>query len=337
MTSPRIRTMSTRTTAGPIGATGSERALWHIAPGVQVVQVRPRPLRPQARLKEFERMGKVLPGNYQATVPNRAIFHLTPQRPTREWSLDQLGRLAGNGRSGKSPSPLQAVQTGAIVRSTPRPTEQRKEDWVQYCKGGARRLQTPNPRIFQPTRLESSKRGLDRLGRLAGNSRGGDPCPSLLTIRKCARFCATAWAARREEWTRYCTDGTRGCCKKPDNIPASPAHVYRDDGWSGWGDWLGTGHVATRLRRYLPFAKAREFVRRLGLRNREESARTPRIWHAVVPRNLTTFRQGPLGCTGTPGGGAGLTGSEKAHHREEVNHEQDLPFSILRSCVFGLA
>lgn len=28
---------------------------------------------------------------------------------------------------------------------------------------------------------------------------------------------------------------------KPRNIPTSPHHVYRDKGWAGMGDWLGTG------------------------------------------------------------------------------------------------
>lgn len=36
------------------------------------------------------------------------------------------------------------------------------------------------------------------------------------------------------------------------------------------GDWLGTGAVATFLRQYLPFNKARAFARSLGLKSRTE-------------------------------------------------------------------
>ena len=36
------------------------------------------------------------------------------------------------------------------------------------------------------------------------------------------------------------------------------------------GDWLGTGRIADRLREFRPFKKAREFVRRLGLKSRAE-------------------------------------------------------------------
>jgi hypothetical protein len=57
---------------------------------------------------------------------------------------------------------------------------------------------------------------------------------------------------------------------RPDDIPSLPSTTYRDAGWIGWGDWLGTGYVANRSRVYLPFAKARALVRRLGLRGESE-------------------------------------------------------------------
>jgi hypothetical protein len=38
------------------------------------------------------------------------------------------------------------------------------------------------------------------------------------------------------EWRDYCRSG-----KKPADIPASPETKYAVAGWSGWGDWLGTG------------------------------------------------------------------------------------------------
>src|SRR5262245_45357030 len=47
------------------------------------------------------------------------------------------------------------------------------------------------------------------------------------------------------DWKAYCKSGD-----KPDNIPASPWHVYVSKGWVGWGDWLGTGVTATRARQY---------------------------------------------------------------------------------------
>jgi hypothetical protein len=67
------------------------------------------------------------------------------------------------------------------------------------------------------------------------------------------------------EWRAYLKSGG-----KPDDIPAAPQDVYADHGWVGYGNWLGTGTVATFLRQYRSFKKARAFVRRLGLKSFSE-------------------------------------------------------------------
>ena len=68
-----------------------------------------------------------------------------------------------------------------------------------------------------------------------------------------------------KEWLKWIKSGT-----KPDNIPADPSGVYKDEGWQGMGDWLGTGVIATHQRQYLPFDEARDLVRQLNLKNKEE-------------------------------------------------------------------
>ena len=68
-----------------------------------------------------------------------------------------------------------------------------------------------------------------------------------------------------DDWWVWCRAGAR-----PPDIPATPDRVYRDDGWSNWGDWLGTGTVATGHRRHRPFAEARSFVQGLGLRSQAD-------------------------------------------------------------------
>jgi hypothetical protein len=64
------------------------------------------------------------------------------------------------------------------------------------------------------------------------------------------------------EWREYCNSG-----KKPADIPAYPGGTYAKTGWAGMGDWLGSGAVATRLRQYRSFKKARAFVRGLKLKS----------------------------------------------------------------------
>ena len=65
-----------------------------------------------------------------------------------------------------------------------------------------------------------------------------------------------------EEWHQYCKSN-----KKPDDIPSSPDIIYKNDGWRGMGDWLGTGSIAPQNRVYLSFKEAREFARSLNLKN----------------------------------------------------------------------
>jgi hypothetical protein len=67
------------------------------------------------------------------------------------------------------------------------------------------------------------------------------------------------------DWKEYCKSG-----KKLGDIPTAPEIVYANTGWNGWGDWLGSGVIASQQLHYRTFAKARAFVRALGLRSRAE-------------------------------------------------------------------
>jgi hypothetical protein len=68
-----------------------------------------------------------------------------------------------------------------------------------------------------------------------------------------------------KEWTALTQSG-----RLPADVPAAPSQTYKDVGWTSWGDWLGTGAVATRQRQYRPFQEARSFVRSQGLRSGKE-------------------------------------------------------------------
>ena len=63
-----------------------------------------------------------------------------------------------------------------------------------------------------------------------------------------------------EEWSGYCKSGN-----KPEDIPTNPHTTYKNKGWIGYGDWLGTGNV--KYKQFRDFESAREFVRKLGLKN----------------------------------------------------------------------
>ena len=66
------------------------------------------------------------------------------------------------------------------------------------------------------------------------------------------------------EWRNFCKSNLR-----PDNLPANPNKVYKDE-WISMGDWLGTGKIANKDRKFLPFLDAKKFALTLGLRNEKE-------------------------------------------------------------------
>jgi len=64
------------------------------------------------------------------------------------------------------------------------------------------------------------------------------------------------------EWEIY-----RKSDKKPKNIPGSPHEVYKDKGWNGYGDFLGTGNVANLVKhiKWAPYEEVMAFARSLNL------------------------------------------------------------------------
>ena len=56
----------------------------------------------------------------------------------------------------------------------------------------------------------------------------------------------------------------------PDFLPKDPSGAYQHSGWKGYGDWLGTGYVGNKKRKYRPFNEARTFARSLGLQSSTE-------------------------------------------------------------------
>ena len=85
------------------------------------------------------------------------------------------------------------------------------------------------------------------------------------------RFYRVYWPLEKAmEWARERKMRTRADWEKADDrppeLPANPEDYYRDSGWKGWGDFLGTGRVANYLREFWPYEKAREWAISLNIR-----------------------------------------------------------------------
>jgi hypothetical protein len=74
----------------------------------------------------------------------------------------------------------------------------------------------------------------------------------------------------------------------PEDIPASPSRVYKNEGWISFGDWLGTGVIATNYQVYKDFKEVKKYVKTLGLKTIKEwirfceSGKKP----VDIPRNV---------------------------------------------------
>ena len=85
--------------------------------------------------------------------------------------------------------------------------------------------------------------------------------------------------ASQAEWYAFVQGRLPGKGTLPPDIPAWPYQTYKKSGWTTWGDFLGTGFVATSMRTYRPFQQARIYARSLGLASQAE-------WYAFVQGRL---------------------------------------------------
>ena len=82
------------------------------------------------------------------------------------------------------------------------------------------------------------------------------------------------------EWDEYCRSGM-----KPTDIPKQPSYYYKNKGWTSWGDWLGTGFVASQKRNYLSFEKAKTKLRDLKIKSSNEWFEFYKTSNLNIPRN----------------------------------------------------
>jgi superfamily II DNA or RNA helicase len=138
----------------------------------------------------------------------------------------------------------------------------KQKEWVDYAKSG----KLPKDIPASPARVYRDK-GWKGFGDWLGNGVIAPRLRQYRSFREARAFVHRLKLKNQTEWANYTKSG-----KLPKDIPASPAQVYRDKGWKGMGDWLGTGAVATHRRQYLSFHEARAFVHRLKLKNQTEWA-----------------------------------------------------------------
>jgi hypothetical protein len=132
--------------------------------------------------------------------------------------------------------------------------------WREYAKSGAKPTDIPaNPdRVYKGS-------GWQGYGDWLGTGRAADQLRAYRPFEEARQYTRSIGLKSQKAWQEWAKSD-----EKPGDIPASPEQTYKNCGWQGYGDWLGTGYVATQDRKYRPFEAAREYARGLGLRTQRE-------------------------------------------------------------------
>jgi exonuclease I len=134
------------------------------------------------------------------------------------------------------------------------------KEWQDYCKSG----QKPEDIPAAPERIYKQD-GWKGMGDWLGTGSISNRLREYKSFEEARDFVHKLKVKSQKEWSEYCKSG-----HKPEDIPASPESTYKQAGWKGMGDWLGTGSIAPFLREYKPFEEARDFVHKLKLKSRKE-------------------------------------------------------------------
>lgn len=133
-----------------------------------------------------------------------------------------------------------------------------KDDWAKWAKSEMRPKNIP----ASPSNVYKSEGWLG-WGDFLGTNIIANKNRKYRTFEEARIFARSLYLKSKEDWFRYIkTD------KLPSDVPIGPRNIYIDDGWVGWGDFLGTGNV--RKKKFKNFVDARAFARTLNFKSRRE-------------------------------------------------------------------
>jgi len=135
-----------------------------------------------------------------------------------------------------------------------------QREWTTYCKSGNKPEDIP----YHPDRPYKNQ-GWINYGDWLGTGMIRHKDREYWSFEKAREYVQKLELKNSRDWRQFTKSG-----KLPKKIPAFPNQVYKNKGWINWGDWFGTGSVASYLREYWSFEKAREYVHNLKLKSQRE-------------------------------------------------------------------
>jgi superfamily II DNA or RNA helicase len=207
------------------------------------------------------------------------------------------------------------------------------KEWNMYCKGGIPNLPPKPDSIPQSPNRTYAKDGWISMGDWIGTGVVAAQKIQLPDFQKVRKEVHRLKLRSVREWRLLVKGAIPGWDKLPGLTPKNPDASYTDKGWISWGDWLGTQSIAPQLKVAMPFREAREFVRKIGLKNQEEWYLycQGKIRGLVKPANIPTAVPGPYKGHGWISMGDWIGTGYVANSRKPL-----LPFAQARSFVRAL-
>ena len=146
-------------------------------------------------------------------------------------------------------------------------------DWKKYTKSKARHKYIP----VNPNSVYRSD-GWESWGVFLGT---GTIAPGKIQYRKfesARKFARSLGLKNYNEWIKYCkTNDT-----KPLDIPQDPINQYKNAGWIGYGDWLGTGNIHYNKRELIDLIDLKKLIKKQGLKSTKD-------WERYYEKNRSDF------------------------------------------------
>jgi superfamily II DNA or RNA helicase len=133
-------------------------------------------------------------------------------------------------------------------------------EWKDYCKSGEKPLDIPN----NPENVYNNS-GWKGYGDWLGTGTIAPHKMSFKPFPEARKFAHSLNLKSSTEWSKYSKS-----LKRPNDIPRNPNRIYKDKGWKGYGDWLGTGIVSNQNKIFLTYGEAKKYVHKLQLRSQKE-------------------------------------------------------------------
>ena len=134
------------------------------------------------------------------------------------------------------------------------------DEWREYCKSGNKPSDVP----AYPEGTYKNK-GWKGYGNFLGTGNIAPKDREFRSFEDAKKFAQTLKLKSGDEWREYCKSAN-----KPSDVPANPEGTYKNKGWKGYGNFLGTGNIAPKDREYRSFEDAKKFAQSLGLKGQLE-------------------------------------------------------------------